>query len=183
MNDFRGFMDVALEEARAAAGRGEVPVGAAIVCDGEVIARAGNRMRELTDPTAHAEMLAIRAACAALGTERLTGCDLWVTLEPLPGLRGGDCRRTALAALLRRVRSKVGRGGWRSPGLRPSAGPLENRTSMAGSARRRPPRFCGTSSRRAGGSARPRAPVPGAARPRARGLCPHASLPRSFSPG
>ncbi len=88
MSDFRGFMDVALEEARAAAKRGEVPVGAAIVRAGAVIARAGNRMRELTDPTAHAEMLAIRAACAALGSERLTGCDLWVTLEPCPACAG-----------------------------------------------------------------------------------------------
>jgi cytidine deaminase len=88
MAGFRGFMDVALEEARAAADRGEVPVGAAVVRDGLVIARAGNRMRELVDPTAHAEMLAIRAACGALGSERLTGCDLWVTLEPCPACAG-----------------------------------------------------------------------------------------------
>jgi tRNA(adenine34) deaminase len=88
MSDFRGFMDVALAEARAAAARGEVPVGAVVVRGDEVIARAGNRMRELTDPTAHAEMLAIRAACRALGSERLTGCDLWVTLEPCPACAG-----------------------------------------------------------------------------------------------
>jgi tRNA(Arg) A34 adenosine deaminase TadA len=76
-------MDVALAEARAAADRGEVPVGAVIVGpDGQVLARAGNRTRELADPTAHAEMLAIREACARLGSERLTGCDLYVTLEP-----------------------------------------------------------------------------------------------------
>lgn len=76
-------MDVALTEARAAADRGEVPVGAVIVGpDGQVLARAGNRTRELADPTAHAEMLAIREACARLGSERLTGCDLYVTLEP-----------------------------------------------------------------------------------------------------
>jgi tRNA(Arg) A34 adenosine deaminase TadA len=62
-----------------------VPVGAVLVgSDGAVLARAGNRTRELSDPTAHAEMLAIRAACAALGSERLTGCDLYVTLEPCP---------------------------------------------------------------------------------------------------
>ena len=80
---FRSFMDQALQEARAAAERGEVPVGAVVVGpDGEVLARAGNRTRELNDPSAHAEMLAIRAACAALGSERLTGCDLYVTLEP-----------------------------------------------------------------------------------------------------
>ena len=78
-------MDVALDEARAAAARGEVPVGAGVVSpDGEIIARAGNRTRELAEPTAHAEMLAIRAACARLGQERLVGHDLYVTLEPCP---------------------------------------------------------------------------------------------------
>ena len=80
---FRTVMDLALEEARAAALRGEVPVGAVIVAPGGgVVARAGNRTRECNDPTAHAEMLAIRAACAAVGSERLTGHDLYVTLEP-----------------------------------------------------------------------------------------------------
>ncbi|MFZ0097753.1 MAG: nucleoside deaminase [Gemmobacter sp.] len=78
-------MDVALDEARAAAARGEVPVGAVVVTPGgEIVARAGNRTRELADPTAHAEMLAIRAACARLGQERLVGHDLYVTLEPCP---------------------------------------------------------------------------------------------------
>lgn len=78
-------MDVALDEARAAGARGEVPVGAVVVApDGRIISRAGNRTRETSDPTAHAEMLAIRAACAALGSERLTGHDLYVTLEPCP---------------------------------------------------------------------------------------------------
>lgn len=77
-------MQLALAEARAAGARGEIPVGAVIVApDGaNTLSRAGNRTRELADPTAHAEMLAIRAACAALGTERLAGCDLYVTLEP-----------------------------------------------------------------------------------------------------
>jgi cytidine deaminase len=79
---FMSFMEAALEEARAAGARGEVPVGAVIVRDGGIVARAGNRTRELCDPTAHAEVLAIRAACAALGTERLVGHDLYVTLEP-----------------------------------------------------------------------------------------------------
>lgn len=81
---FAPYMDVALAEARAAFARGETPVGAAIVdpAAGRVVARAGNRTRELADPTAHAEMLAIRAACAALGTERLAGLDIYVTLEP-----------------------------------------------------------------------------------------------------
>ena len=83
MSDFTSHMEAALEEARAAAARGEVPVGAVLVgADGTVLARAGNRTRELADPTTHAEMLAIRAACAALGSERLTGSSLYVTLEP-----------------------------------------------------------------------------------------------------
>lgn len=82
---FRSHMEAALAEARAAGDRGEVPVGAVVVsADGEVLAAEGNRTLELRDPTAHAEMLAIRAACAALGSERLTGCDLYVTLEPCP---------------------------------------------------------------------------------------------------
>jgi tRNA(Arg) A34 adenosine deaminase TadA len=82
---FVSHMAVALEEARAAARRGEVPVGAVVVSPrGEVVAAAGNRTRELSDPTAHAEMLALRAACAALGSERLVGHSLWVTLEPCP---------------------------------------------------------------------------------------------------
>ncbi|MBL1434867.1 MAG: nucleoside deaminase [Rhodobacteraceae bacterium] len=83
MTDFTSFMDVALNEAKAAAARGEVPVGSVIVQAGKVIAQAGNRTRELKDPTAHAEMLVIRAACATLG-ERLPECDLYVTLEPCP---------------------------------------------------------------------------------------------------
>jgi tRNA(adenine34) deaminase len=81
---FRSFMVAALEEARAAGARGEVPVGAVVVSGGQVVARAGNRTRELADPTAHAEMLAIRAACAVAGSERLSGHDLYVTLEPCP---------------------------------------------------------------------------------------------------
>jgi tRNA(adenine34) deaminase len=72
----------ALDEARRAAARGEVPIGAAITRDGVVIAAAGNRTIELRDPTAHAEMLAIREATAAIGSERLLDCDLHVTLEP-----------------------------------------------------------------------------------------------------
>jgi tRNA(adenine34) deaminase len=77
-----GPMGLALEEARRAASRGEVPVGAVIVRDGTVLARTGNRMRELGDPTAHAEMLAIRTAASEGGSERLVGADLYVTLEP-----------------------------------------------------------------------------------------------------
>jgi cytidine deaminase len=81
--EFTSFMQEALAQARAAALRGEVPVGAVIVSpQGAVIAAAGNRTRQDNDPTAHAEMLAIRAACAHLGAERLGGCALYVTLEP-----------------------------------------------------------------------------------------------------
>ena len=75
-------MAVALEQAQAAATRGEVPIGAVIAANGAIVAAAGNRTRELADPTAHAEMLAIRAAAASLGTEQLIGCDLYVSLEP-----------------------------------------------------------------------------------------------------
>ena len=86
---FRSDMSLALQQARAAADRGEVPVGAVVVGpDGTVIAAAGNRTRERTDPTAHAELLAIRDACAALGVERLVDCDLYVTLEPCPMCAG-----------------------------------------------------------------------------------------------
>jgi tRNA(adenine34) deaminase len=76
------FMDMALEEAHAAGARGEVPVGCVIVQGGIVVARAGNRTLADRDPTAHAELVAIREAAAALGSERLNACDLYVTLEP-----------------------------------------------------------------------------------------------------
>ncbi|MGA7452355.1 MAG: nucleoside deaminase [Rhodoplanes sp.] len=92
----RSFMDMALDEARAAAAAGEVPIGCVIVYDGEAIARASNRTLADRDPTAHAEMLAIRAATAALGSERLADCDLYVTLEP--------CTMCAAAMSLARIR-------------------------------------------------------------------------------
>lgn len=80
-----GHMDLALAQAAAAAARGEVPVGAVLIDgEGRVAAVAGNRTRELADPTAHAEMLVIRETCQRLGTERLVGFDLYVTLEPCP---------------------------------------------------------------------------------------------------
>jgi tRNA(adenine34) deaminase len=78
------MMDLALEEARAARDRGEVPVGAVLVKDGVILARDGNRTLEYRDPTAHAEMLVIRASAAQVGSERLVGADLFVTLEPCP---------------------------------------------------------------------------------------------------
>ena len=89
-------MQFALEEARAAADRGEVPVGCVIVREGQVIARAGNRTLSDKDPTAHAELLAIRQAATALGSERLTDCDLYVTLEP--------CAMCATAMSFARIR-------------------------------------------------------------------------------
>ncbi len=96
---FSSHMKAALAEARTAAMRGEVPVGAVIVApSGEVVARAGNRTRELADPTAHAEILAIRAACAQLGSERLSGHDLHVTLEPCP-----MCAMAISSARIRRL--------------------------------------------------------------------------------
>ncbi len=80
-----GHMELALSEARSAAARGEVPVGAVLVNPaGEVVAMAGNRTRELSDPSAHAEMLVIREAARKLGSERLIDHDLYVTLEPCP---------------------------------------------------------------------------------------------------
>ena len=92
----QSFMDDALAEARGAEAAGEVPVGAVIVRDGAVIARAGNRTLRDRDPTAHCEMLAIRQAAASLGSERLTDCDLYVTLEP--------CAMCAAAISFARIR-------------------------------------------------------------------------------
>ena len=78
------FMEAAFAEAEAARDRGEVPIGAVVVRDGTVFAKAGNRTRELNDPTAHAEILAIREACRLMASERLPDADLYVTLEPCP---------------------------------------------------------------------------------------------------
>jgi cytidine deaminase len=89
MPEFTSHMDRALAEAEAAERRGETPVGAVVVApDGTVLAAAGNRVRERADPSAHAEMLALRAAARVTGSERLTGCDLYVTLEPCPMCAG-----------------------------------------------------------------------------------------------
>jgi tRNA(adenine34) deaminase len=89
-------MTLAVDEARAAAAAGEVPVGCVIVHDGEVVARAGNRTLRDHDPTAHAEVLAIRSATATIGSERLVDCDLYVTLEP--------CAMCAAAISFARIR-------------------------------------------------------------------------------
>ena len=86
---FKSWMDLALEQAREAASRGETPVGAVLTDpDGGVLAADGNRVRELQDPTAHAEILVIRKACISFGSERLAGCGLTVTLEPCPMCAG-----------------------------------------------------------------------------------------------
>ena len=97
---FTSFMDIALDEARSAAQRGEVPVGAVLIdpATGTIVARAGNRTRELLDPSAHAETLAIRAACQALQTDRLPNLDLYVTLEPCPA-----CAAIIAAARINRL--------------------------------------------------------------------------------
>ncbi len=138
-------LSLAFAAARRAAGEGEVPVGAAVVRDGVVVAVAHNRPRALRDPTAHAEILAIRAACQALDDERLSGCDLYVTLEP--------CAMCAAAISFARIRRlyfsaadpKVGRWstGRASSTRRPAT---TGRTSMGACARGRPRRCCGTSS-------------------------------------
>ncbi len=115
-----GFMELALEEARAAAARGEVPVGCVLVKDGEVLASAGNRTLELSDPTAHAEMLAIRAAAARVGSQRLVGADLYVTLEPCP-----MCAAAISFARIRRLYFGAGdeKGGAVESGVRLYASP------------------------------------------------------------
>lgn len=96
---FKSFMEIALQEARDAAKRGEIPVGAVVVsADGRVVARAGNYTRESCDPSAHAEVLAIRKACALLGQERLNDHDLYVTLEPC-----AMCAGLIAAARIRRL--------------------------------------------------------------------------------
>lgn len=96
MSGLNRYMDRALDEARAAAERGEVPVGAVIVLDGDIIAAGGNRTRETNDVTAHAEIIAIREASARIGTERLVNADLYVTLEP--------CAMCAAAISFARIR-------------------------------------------------------------------------------
>lgn len=111
------FMDQALDQARAAAAVGEVPVGAVLVeaATGRILALARNRIEELADPTAHAEVLAIRAAAGLLGSPRLPGCDLYVTLEPCP-----MCAAAIAFARLRRVYYGAGdpKGGAVDHGVR-----------------------------------------------------------------
>lgn len=112
-------MALAFDEARAAAARGEVPVGAVVTRDGTVLGRAGNRTLELKDPTAHAEMLALRQACEAIGSERLIDCDLHVTLEPCP-----MCAAAISFARIRRLYFGAGD---------PKGGAVENGVRLYGS--------------------------------------------------
>ena len=127
------IMKEALEEARGAAARGEVPVGAVVVVDGNIVARAGNRVRELKDPTAHAEILAIRRACAVLGNERLTDAVLYVTLEP--------CAMCAAAAAHARIGCVVWgaddaeRGGLKSTVNVPKAAKMTTQPAGVGGVR------------------------------------------------
>jgi tRNA(adenine34) deaminase len=115
-----GFMEAALAEARAAAERGEVPVGCVVVRDGVILASAGNRTLAGADPTAHAEILAIRAAAAAVGSQRLVGADLYVTLEPCP-----MCAAAISFARIRRLYYAAGdpKGGAVDHGVRLYASP------------------------------------------------------------
>jgi tRNA(adenine34) deaminase len=131
-------MDIALAEARAAAEAGEVPVGCAILRDGEILARAHNRTLRDRDPTAHAEMLAIRAAARRLGSERLVTCDLYVTLEPCP-----MCAAAISFARLRRLYYGAGdaKGGAVEHGVRYYADPT---------CRHRPEVYAGLGEREAG---------------------------------
>lgn len=97
-NTSKTYMDIALSEARLSAERGEVPVGAVIVHEGEIIAKSGNNIIASHDPTGHAEIIAIREAGRLLGSERLIGCDLYVTLEPCT-----MCAGAIAAARIRRL--------------------------------------------------------------------------------
>lgn len=92
------YMQIAIDEAKLAAKRGEVPIGAVIVLNGEIIARTGNKTEELNDPTAHAELLAVQEACRKIGAPRIPECDLYVTLEPCP-----MCATAISFARIRRV--------------------------------------------------------------------------------
>ena len=114
-SESRGYFRIAFAEAEAAAARGEVPVGAVLVSgDGLILSQTGNRTEELADPTAHAETLAIRAACAARGEPRLPGCDLYVTLEP--------CALCAAAISFARIK-RVYFGAWDAKGGAVDHGP------------------------------------------------------------
>ena len=130
-------MSLAFAEARSAELRGEAPIGAALVRDGTLIASAGNRTRELNDPTAHAEMLVIREAAAKIGAERLVGCDLYVTLEPCAMCAGAislaRLRRLYYAALGPQGRRRRPRSALLPPAdLPPCAGGLRRRPRERG---------------------------------------------------
>jgi tRNA(Arg) A34 adenosine deaminase TadA len=127
------FMALALEQAKDAALRGEVPIGAVLVADGVVVAQAGNRTRELADPTAHAEILVIREAAAKLSAERLGGCDLYVTLEP--------CTMCAAAISFARLRRLYFAATDEKGGAVVSGPAITRPTSIPVSAKPKRPRF------------------------------------------
>ncbi|MFN5632731.1 MAG: tRNA adenosine(34) deaminase TadA [Sphingomonadales bacterium] len=112
----RQMMEAALDLARLAADAGEVPVGAVVVKDGQIIGRGGNRPIAGHDPTAHAEIVALREAAAALGTDRLTGCDLWVTLEPC-AMCAGAIAHSRIARLYYGASDPKGGAGEHGPRL------------------------------------------------------------------
>ncbi len=146
-------MKLALQQAHDAADAGEVPIGAVIVKGGQVIAAAHNRPRGLCDPTAHAEVLAIRAAAAALGQERLEGCDLWVTLEPCPMCAGAIAHARLARVYYAAPDPKGGGGGGGGGGVGAcSTSPPASTApkSMPAWAKRKAPRCCATSSAPAG---------------------------------
>ncbi len=146
------FMERALAEAEAAGARGEAPIGAAIVRGGEIVAACGNRTRELDDVTAHAEILAIRAAAARFRSERLVDCDLYVTLEPCT-----LCAAAISFARIRRLYYGAGdpKGGGVEHGIRFFYAPpvTMRQRFMPVSARPRPPRFSAASLPPAGSGA------------------------------
>ena len=139
MSPFRSHMAIALEQARLAAGRGEVPVGAVILSpEGRVVARAGNRTRELGDPSAHAEMLAIRAACASTGLARLVDHDLYVTLEPC-AMCAGAIAHARIRRLYYGAPDPKGGGSNMARACSNTRNPCTAPRSMAGSPRPKPP--------------------------------------------
>ena len=121
---FKSHMATALSEARAAGDRGEVPVGAVIADEsGVIVAQAGNRTRERNDPTAHAEILVLRAACQLAGSERLPGYSLYVTLEPCPMCAAAISFARIARLYYGRGRPEIGRRGAGAAHFHPSAVP------------------------------------------------------------
>jgi cytidine deaminase len=155
---FASHMEAALREARLAGERGEVPVGAVVAGpDGRIVAAAGNRTRELCDPTAHAEVLALREACRAAGSERLPGHSLWVTLEPCP-MCAAAIGFARIGRLYFGAADPKSGGVLRGPSR--TRRPISPRRCMTGSGRRRARRCCATSSHPCAGVDEPTPGIP-----------------------